>query len=182
MLWPAALQQPGLCPTLPPAVLWFGGPLTPSALGPQGTKAQYLAAKALKKQSWRFHTKYMMWFQRHEEPKTITDEFEQVRTLHHLWLLLGRAAWPPEGALWPLPGPHTWFLPSSGGACLLHGVASYIHHVGIHGAAPEPPQVSLALLCSHAVAVSSGFEVPSCRFPPCPCALFGYSLEAFCIP
>lgn len=44
----------------------------------QGTKAQYLSAKALKKQSWRFHTKYMMWFQRHEEPKTITDEFEQV--------------------------------------------------------------------------------------------------------
>lgn len=43
----------------------------------QGTKAQYLSAKALKKQSWRFHTKYMMWFQRHEEPKTITDEFEQ---------------------------------------------------------------------------------------------------------
>lgn len=45
----------------------------------QGTKAQYLSAKALKKQSWRFHTKYMMWFQRHEEPKTITDEFEQVQ-------------------------------------------------------------------------------------------------------
>lgn len=44
----------------------------------QGTKAQYLAAKALKKQSWRFHTKYMMWFQRHEEPKTITEDFEQV--------------------------------------------------------------------------------------------------------
>ncbi|KAB7493796.1 CCR4-NOT transcription complex subunit 3 [Armadillidium nasatum] len=43
----------------------------------EGTKAQYLAAKALKKQSWRFHTKYMMWFQRHEEPKAITDEFEQ---------------------------------------------------------------------------------------------------------
>ena len=46
----------------------------------EGTKAQYLAAKALKKQSWRFHTKYMMWFQRHEEPKVINDEFEQVRT------------------------------------------------------------------------------------------------------
>ena len=43
----------------------------------EGTKAQYLAAKALKKQSWRFHTKYMMWFQRHEEPKSITDEYEQ---------------------------------------------------------------------------------------------------------
>ena len=44
----------------------------------EGTKAQYLAAKALKKQSWRFHTKYMMWFQRHEEPKMINDEYEQV--------------------------------------------------------------------------------------------------------
>lgn len=43
----------------------------------EGTRAQYLAAKALKKQSWRFHTKYMMWFQRHEEPKAITDEYEQ---------------------------------------------------------------------------------------------------------
>ena len=45
----------------------------------QGTRAQYLAAKALKRQSWRFHTKHMMWFQRHEEPKTITDDYEQVR-------------------------------------------------------------------------------------------------------
>lgn len=44
----------------------------------EGTKAQYLAAKALKRQSWRFHTKYLMWFQRHEEPKIINDEFEQV--------------------------------------------------------------------------------------------------------
>ena len=35
--------------------------------------------QALKKQSWRFHTKYMMWFQRHEEPKMINDEYEQVR-------------------------------------------------------------------------------------------------------
>lgn len=43
----------------------------------EGTRAQYSAAKALKKQSWRFHTKYMMWFQRHEEPKRITDEFEE---------------------------------------------------------------------------------------------------------
>ena len=49
----------------------------------EGTKAQYLAAKALKKQSWRFHTKYMMWFQRHEEPKIINDEYEQVHTASH---------------------------------------------------------------------------------------------------
>jgi len=48
------------------------------AMAVQGTKAQYLAAKALKQKSWRFHSKYMMWFQRHEEPKTINEEFEQV--------------------------------------------------------------------------------------------------------
>ncbi|XP_061675708.1 CCR4-NOT transcription complex subunit 3-like isoform X3 [Syngnathoides biaculeatus] len=63
----------------------------------EGTKAQYLAAKALKKQSWRFHTKYMMWFQRHEEPKTITDDFEQVQTKTKVWR-------PREGARCP-PGP-----------------------------------------------------------------------------
>lgn len=43
----------------------------------KGTKAQFLAAQALKKLSWRFHTRYMMWFQRLEEPKVITDDFEQ---------------------------------------------------------------------------------------------------------
>lgn len=43
----------------------------------QGTYQQFLAAKALKNQSWRFHKQYQTWFQRHEEPKTITEEFEQ---------------------------------------------------------------------------------------------------------
>mmetsp|Transcript_27005 Transcript_27005/g.80973 ORF Transcript_27005/g.80973 Transcript_27005/m.80973 type:complete len:706 (-) Transcript_27005:95-2212(-) len=43
----------------------------------QGTYQQYLAARELKKQSWRYHKKYMTWFQRHEEPKVTTDEFEQ---------------------------------------------------------------------------------------------------------
>lgn len=43
----------------------------------QNTYQQYLAAKALKDQSWRFHKQYQTWFQRHEEPKTITEEFEQ---------------------------------------------------------------------------------------------------------
>ena len=37
-----------------------------------------MAAKALKKLSWRFHTKFMTWFQRLEEPKTITDDYEMV--------------------------------------------------------------------------------------------------------
>ncbi|KAF9891751.1 general negative regulator of transcription subunit 5 [Aspergillus nanangensis] len=43
----------------------------------QGTYQQFLAAKALKNQSWRFHKQYQTWFQRHEEPKNITEEFEQ---------------------------------------------------------------------------------------------------------
>ena len=43
----------------------------------QGTYQQFLAAKTLKKQSWRFHKKYMTWFQRHEEPKIATDEYEE---------------------------------------------------------------------------------------------------------
>ncbi|KAK1147388.1 general negative regulator of transcription subunit 5 [Aspergillus melleus] len=43
----------------------------------QGSYQQFLAAKALKNQSWRFHKQYQTWFQRHEEPKTITEEFEQ---------------------------------------------------------------------------------------------------------
>lgn len=43
----------------------------------QETYQQYLAAKALKNQSWRFHKQYQTWFQRHEEPKQITEEYEQ---------------------------------------------------------------------------------------------------------
>ncbi|XP_039021825.1 general negative regulator of transcription subunit 3-like isoform X2 [Hibiscus syriacus] len=43
----------------------------------QNTYQQYLAAKELKKQSWRYHRKYNTWFQRHEEPKIAMDEFEQ---------------------------------------------------------------------------------------------------------
>ncbi|XP_022932656.1 CCR4-NOT transcription complex subunit 3-like isoform X2 [Cucurbita moschata] len=41
------------------------------------TYQQYLAARELKKQSWRYHRKYQTWFQRHEEPKVATDEYEQ---------------------------------------------------------------------------------------------------------
>ncbi|GMI09432.1 hypothetical protein TrLO_g6841 [Triparma laevis f. longispina] len=43
----------------------------------QGTYQQYLAARELKKQSWRYHKKYMTWFQRHEEPNVTTEEYEQ---------------------------------------------------------------------------------------------------------
>lgn len=78
LLW-GPWSSPDALPCSPaPYPIWMP-PDLPLHFLSQGTKAQYLAAKALKKQSWRFHTKYMMWFQRHEEPKTITDEFEQVR-------------------------------------------------------------------------------------------------------
>ncbi|GAB2233374.1 hypothetical protein Droror1_Dr00002596 [Drosera rotundifolia] len=43
----------------------------------QNTYQQYLAARELKKQSWRYHRMWNMWFQRHEEPKIATDEYEK---------------------------------------------------------------------------------------------------------
>ena len=43
----------------------------------QGTYQQYLAARELKKQSWRYHKKYLTWFQRLEEPKVTADDYEQ---------------------------------------------------------------------------------------------------------
>ena len=61
----------------------------------QGTYQQYLAARELKKQAWRFHKRYLTWFQRHEEPK--------VRRPRGLLLLAPR-------------GTH-------GQLCLLHGRA-----------------------------------------------------------
>lgn len=42
----------------------------------QGSYQQYLAARELKKQSWRFHKKYKTWFQRHEEPKLTSEDKE----------------------------------------------------------------------------------------------------------
>lgn len=54
----------------------------------EGTKAQYFAAKALKRMSWRFHTKLMMWFQRHEEPKQITDEYESGSYIYYDFLTM----------------------------------------------------------------------------------------------
>lgn len=42
----------------------------------QKTVSQYLASQELKRRSWRFHKKYHTWFQRHEEPKAITADYE----------------------------------------------------------------------------------------------------------
>jgi len=76
---------PSSYPTTPSAI--FENPAVFEKLGTdclffifyyaQGTYQQYLTARELKKRSWRYHKKYMTWFQRHEEPKVTTDEYEQ---------------------------------------------------------------------------------------------------------
>jgi len=43
----------------------------------QGTYQQYLAACELKKGAWRYHKKYLTWFQRHSEPEETTEEYEK---------------------------------------------------------------------------------------------------------
>ncbi|GAA5999901.1 hypothetical protein JCM10207_005963 [Rhodosporidiobolus poonsookiae] len=50
-----------------------------------GTYLQYLAAAELKRQSWRFHKQYLTWFQRANEPTTITDTYEQGVYLYFDW-------------------------------------------------------------------------------------------------
>jgi CCR4-NOT transcription complex subunit 3 len=50
--------------------------------GSNNQQALFLAARELKKQAWRYHKKYLTWFQRHEEPKLTTDEFEQGTYLY----------------------------------------------------------------------------------------------------
>ncbi|CAI5469894.1 unnamed protein product [Closterium sp. Yama58-4] len=67
----AVLEHPGLWERLDMDVLFF------AFYHQQGTFQQYLAARELKKQSWRYHKKYNTWFQRHEEPKLTTDDYEQ---------------------------------------------------------------------------------------------------------
>ena len=46
---------------------------------------RYLAARELKRQSWRFHVKYLTWFQRHSEPQAITEEYEQGIYVYFDW-------------------------------------------------------------------------------------------------
>lgn len=46
---------------------------------------RFLAAKELKRQSWRFHIKYLTWFQRHSEPQAITEEYEQGVYVYFDW-------------------------------------------------------------------------------------------------
>lgn len=51
----------------------------------QGTYHQFLAARELKRQSWRFHKQFLTWFRRHSEPQAITDEYEQGVYVYFDW-------------------------------------------------------------------------------------------------
>ena len=55
------------------------------------TYQQILAAKELKRQSWRYHTQHKAWFQRHDNPTTITEEYEQGSYVYFDWNLLESA-------------------------------------------------------------------------------------------
>ncbi|KAJ2761207.1 general negative regulator of transcription subunit 5 [Coemansia nantahalensis] len=65
------IEYPGMASRLELDTLFFAFYYQP------GTYQQYLAAKELSRQSWRFHKKYLTWFQRYEEPSDITDDYEQ---------------------------------------------------------------------------------------------------------
>ncbi|PPQ75538.1 LOW QUALITY PROTEIN: hypothetical protein CVT26_012528 [Gymnopilus dilepis] len=73
------LQTPGIFPQLDVETLFWIFYYLP------GTYQQYLAAKELKRQSWRFHVKYLTWFQRHSEPQAITEEYEQGVYVYFDW-------------------------------------------------------------------------------------------------
>ncbi|EIN10377.1 hypothetical protein PUNSTDRAFT_84375 [Punctularia strigosozonata HHB-11173 SS5] len=73
------LSQPGIISQLDVETLFYVFYYHP------GTYQQYLAAKELKRQSWRFHVKYLTWFQRHSEPQAITDEYEQGVYVYFDW-------------------------------------------------------------------------------------------------
>ncbi|KIM45954.1 hypothetical protein M413DRAFT_441010 [Hebeloma cylindrosporum] len=73
------LQTPGIFAQLDVETLFWVFYYLP------GTYQQFLAAKELKRQSWRFHVKYLTWFQRHSEPQAITEEYEQGVYVYFDW-------------------------------------------------------------------------------------------------
>lgn len=66
-----------------------------------GSYQQYLAARSLKQQAWRFHKQHQAWFQRREEPKAggqPGDDWEEGRYIYFDHLLReSEAGGPPAG-------------------------------------------------------------------------------------
>lgn len=46
---------------------------------------RWLAARELKRQSWRFHKQYLTWFQRAHNPQAITEDYEQGGYFYFDW-------------------------------------------------------------------------------------------------
>ena len=68
---PPALDSPALYERLDTQALFFAFYYLPGSL------AQNLAARELKRQSWRYHKQHGAWFQRHEEPTAATGTYER---------------------------------------------------------------------------------------------------------
>lgn len=50
-----------------------------------GSYEQWLAARKLKEQNWRFHKQYLTWFKRAHQPQAITDDYEQGGYFYFDW-------------------------------------------------------------------------------------------------
>jgi CCR4-NOT transcription complex subunit 3 len=68
---PPVLENPLLLDRLPADCMFL------SFYFQQGSYQQFLAAKCLKKHSWRFHKKYKTWFQRYDDPKFTCADWEE---------------------------------------------------------------------------------------------------------
>jgi CCR4-NOT transcription complex subunit 3 len=68
---PACFSNPELFQKFEPDTLFF------IFYYQQGSYQHYLAAKELKRNSYRFHKKFTTWFQRHDRPKSLNEEQEQ---------------------------------------------------------------------------------------------------------
>ena len=66
----------------------------------QGSVAQYLAAKELKRRGWRYHTNLFTWFQRYREPLTLTDTFEESDMIFFDYYVTQGANGDPATAGW----------------------------------------------------------------------------------
>jgi CCR4-NOT transcription complex subunit 3 len=52
---------------------------------PADDGVRWLAARELKRQSWRFHKQYLTWFQRAHNPQAITEDYEQGGYFYFDW-------------------------------------------------------------------------------------------------
>ena len=83
VLWFPSVCPPSLCSDFPPSLPLLLVPALPTHLPPhapcQNSYLQYLAARELKKQAWRYHKQHHTWFQRHTVPTVSAVAEEEAR-------------------------------------------------------------------------------------------------------